>query len=216
MDLVFGDGQRAEAAVRRLNGVHASVRGEGYRALDPALLLWVQVTLIVTSVEAYSRWVEPLSNDQREQFWQEARTVGTRLGIPLSLSPADWPALMRYWDEMLADDGPIHPTAAARRMAPLILRPPLPVLPTRVVDLLAMPGLALLSPRVREEFGIGWSSRDDALAGLLARGVRAWTAVVPGPPRWMPQARWAYRRVVAAAADRIERPPSTRSVAPVT
>src|SRR3954454_15058163 len=61
MDLVFGDGRRAEAAVRRLNTIHAGVRGEDYRALDPALLLWVQVTLIKTSVEAYSRWVGPLS-----------------------------------------------------------------------------------------------------------------------------------------------------------
>ena len=101
MDLIFGDGTRAEAAVRRLNSVHASVRGEGYRALDPELLLWVQVTLIKTSVEAYSRWVGPLSAEQREQFWQEARSVGVRLGIPLTLSPADWPALTDYWERML-------------------------------------------------------------------------------------------------------------------
>jgi uncharacterized protein (DUF2236 family) len=52
MDLVFGDARTAEKAVRRLNGVHATVRGDGYRALDPALLLWVQVTLLVTSVRA--------------------------------------------------------------------------------------------------------------------------------------------------------------------
>jgi uncharacterized protein (DUF2236 family) len=100
-------------------------------------------------------------------------------------------------------------------MVPLILRPPLPLLPTRVVGLLAMPGLALLPPRVRDEFGIAWSSRDDAVAGFLARAVRGWTSIVPGPPRWMPQARWAYRRI-ADAADSTERPPSTRSVAPVT
>src|SRR4249919_166286 len=42
MDLVFGDGRTADAAVKRLNQVHAGVRGEGYRALDPELLLWVQ------------------------------------------------------------------------------------------------------------------------------------------------------------------------------
>ena len=61
MDLVFGDGVAAERAVRRLNGIHATVRGENYRALDPELLLWVQVTLIITSVRAYHRWVRPLS-----------------------------------------------------------------------------------------------------------------------------------------------------------
>jgi uncharacterized protein (DUF2236 family) len=215
MDLVFGDGRRAEAAVRRLNSVHAGVRGTGYRALDPALLLWVQVTLIVTSVEAYSRWVGPLTTAQREQFWQEARTVGTRLGIPLSQSPADWPALMDYWAQMLSDDGPIHATATARHLSPMILRPPLPLLPPRVVDLLGMPGLALLPARLRDEFGIGWTRRDERVARAASLAVRAWTSAVPGPARWMPQARAAYRRV-AAPSGRIERPPSTRSTAPVT
>jgi uncharacterized protein (DUF2236 family) len=215
MDLVFGDGRRAEAAVRRLNSVHAGVRGEGYRAMDPELLLWVQATLIITSVDAYSRWVGPLTTAQREQFWQEARSVGTRLGIPLTLSPADWPALEAYWALMLSDDGPVHATDTARRLAPMILRPPLPLLPTRVVDLLGTPGLALVPARLREDFGITWTRSDEAIARVAGAAVRAWTAAVPGPPRWMPQARWAYRRI-AAPGGRIERPPSTRRMAPVT
>jgi uncharacterized protein (DUF2236 family) len=214
MDLVFGDAARAEAAVQRLNSVHASVRGAGYRALDPELLLWVQTTLIVTSVEAYARWVGPLSDAQRDQFWDEARSVGTRLGIPLSLAPADWSALMTYWKHMLADDGPIHATEVARRMAPMILRPPLP-LPAALIDLLGMPGLALLPARLRDEFGITWTSRDSTLANALSRGVRVWTSVVPGPPRWMPQARRAYERI-ADPGDSTDRPPSTRRTVPVT
>ena len=48
--------------------------------MDPELLLWVQATLIVTSVEAYRRWVRPLAATEKEQFWQEARRVGVRLG----------------------------------------------------------------------------------------------------------------------------------------
>jgi uncharacterized protein (DUF2236 family) len=198
MDLVFGDGPTAERAIRRLNGVHASVRGEGYRALDPSLLLWVQVTLIVTSVRAYERWVGPLSADEKEGFWQEARSVGVRMGIPLALSPASWPQLMRYWHEMLAVDGPIHASDTARRLSPLILRPPLPLLPAPLVDLLGKPGLALLPPRLRDEFGIHWTARDAAVAKAAGAAVRSWTSIVPGPPRWMPQARAAYRRVASA------------------
>jgi uncharacterized protein (DUF2236 family) len=226
MDMVFGDGTTAERAVRRLNSVHRTVRGavedpvarvvaDSYRALDPALLLWVQVTLIKTSVEAYSRWVGRLTAEERERFWQEARTVGVRLGIGLAQSPDSWPALEDYWRSMLADDGPIHATPTARRLSPLILRPPLPLLPARVVDLLGMPGLALVPPRLRDEFGIGCSARDEAVANALSAAVRRWTSVVPGPPRWMPQARAAYRRVDAAGGA-IERPPSTRRIEPVT
>ncbi|HWH36440.1 MAG TPA: oxygenase MpaB family protein [Candidatus Limnocylindrales bacterium] len=200
MALVFGDGRAAERAVRRLNGIHAGIRGDGYRALDPALLLWVQVTLIVTSVRAYERWVGRLSAAEKEQFWQEARSVGVRLGIPLSVSPADWPALLGYWDSMLAPGGPITVTDRARRLAPLILRPPLPFVPGLMVDLLALPGLALLPPRLRAEFGIEWGPGRDRLARLLGLAVRAWVAVVPARLRSLPQANAAWRRAARRRA----------------
>jgi uncharacterized protein (DUF2236 family) len=206
MDLVFGDGVHAQRAVKRLNSVHAGVRGDvfddearrvalAYRAMDPALLLWVQTTLIVTSVAAYQRWVGPLSPDERDRFWQEARAVGVRLGIPLSLSPATWPALEAYWARMLADDGPVHITPTARRLARLIVRPPFPFVPGPLVDLAALPGLALLPPRIRDEFDISWSPPKAALATVLSTGVRAWTRVVPRRLRSMPQALAADRRV---------------------
>lgn len=205
MNLVFGNGAAAERAVRRLNGIHAGVRGETldpgaraqaarYRALDPQLLLWVQVTLIVTSVAAYERWVQRLSADEREQFWQEARSVGVRLGIPLSLSPADWPALMDYWQRMLEPDGPIQPSATARRLAPLIVRPPLPLAPRLLVDFLALPGLAFLPPRLRKDFGIRWTAAHERAARLLGLAIRAWVRAVPLGWRTMPQARAAERR----------------------
>jgi uncharacterized protein (DUF2236 family) len=205
MDLVFGDGRAAERAVRKLNSVHATVRGEvsderarelatTYRALDPELLLWVQVTLIISSVRAYQRWVAPLTKSELEQFWQEARSVGTRLGIPLSLSPIDWSALAEYWRSMLRRGGPIHVTATARRLAPMIIRPPLPVTPGPIVDLLALPGLSLLPARLRAEFGIDWDDRRDLLARALGLGIRGWTGIVPAGLRSMPQARRAFAR----------------------
>lgn len=197
MDLVFGDGAHADRAVKRLNAVHAGVRGENYRAMDPQLLLWVQATLIVTSVIAYQRWVGPLSAGEIEQFWQEARTVGTRLGIPLSASPANWPALEAYWNTMLADDGPVHATPTARRLARLIVRPPFPFVPAPLVDLAALPGLALVPPRLRTEFGISWNPPKLTLARVLSTGVRAWTHIVPRGLRSMPHAIAADRRVAA-------------------
>ncbi|MEP7360367.1 MAG: oxygenase MpaB family protein [Chloroflexota bacterium] len=206
MALVFGDGIHAERAVKRLNSIHAGVRGDAidpearevaaaYRAMDPQLLLWVQATLIVTSVSAYQRWVGPLSDEEREQFWQEARGVGTRLGIPLSLSPQTWPALEAYWQEMLADDGPVHATPTARRLARLIVRPPIPFVPAQLVDFAALPGLTLLPARLRGEFDIGWSAPKQELANLLSMAVRAWTAIVPRRLRSMPQALAAERRI---------------------
>ena len=181
MDLVFGDGPTAERAVRRLNQVHAGVRGTtdgqaaqltgagAYRALDPALLLWVQATLIVTSVEAYRRWVGEVTDAEADAFWQR----------------------------MLAPGGPVRVTPEARAMAPLLVRPPLPVAPGWVVDALALPGLALLPPHIREAYAMPWSDRRERLAGLVAAGVRACTMCVPRSWRAMPHARAAERRTRA-------------------
>jgi uncharacterized protein (DUF2236 family) len=207
LDIVFGDGPTAERALRRLNRIHAAVRGptgeeealltgaDSYRALDPELLLWVQATLIVTSVEAYRRWVGEVTDLEADAFWQEARSVGVRMGIPLRVSPADWQSLVAWWDRMLAPDGPIHVTAEARAMAPMLVRPPLPLAPGWAVDALGLPGLALLPPRLRDAYGIAWDGRRERVARLIATGVRAWTSVVPTTLRSMPQARAADRRV---------------------
>jgi len=212
LDLVFGDGPTAERAVRRLNRVHAGVRGPSgeeaarltgagsYRALDPELLLWVQATLIVTSVEAYRRWVGSITDLEADAFWQEARSVGVRMGIPLRVSPPDWSSLLAYWDRMLAPDGPIQVTAEARAMAPMLVRPPLPLAPGWAVDALGLPGLALLPPRIREDYGIAWGPGHARTAGLVATAVRAWTSVVPTTLRSMPQARAADRRARGAEA----------------
>jgi uncharacterized protein (DUF2236 family) len=214
MDIVFGDAATAERAVSRLNRVHAGVRGEvtdreariltgaaAYRALDPELLLWVQATLVVTSVHAYERWVGRLTAEDREAFWAEARRVGTAMGIPLSVSPPDWASLERYWDGMLGAGGPVRVTPTARMLAPRIVRPPLPIVPGWAVTLAALPGLSLLPHRIRAEYGIAWGTRRERLAGWLGRGVRLWIRVTPHAWRAMPQARAAEARVSRSRRD---------------
>ena len=207
MDLVFGDGPTAERAVRRLNGVHRGVRGDvgdpaarrlasTYRALDPELLLWVQVTLVMTSARAYRRWVAPLDDAELDRFWQEARVVGARLGIPLAASPPTWRDLHAYWESMVAPDGPIHVTPTARRLARLIVRPPIPYLPGPMIDLLALPGLDLLPGYLRDEFAVPWDHRRQEASRLAHVALRWWVGAVPRSWRQMPQARAAYRRAL--------------------
>ena len=206
LELIFGDRRMAERAVRRLNAIHSTVRGavgddharrlaDAYRALDPSLLLWVQATLFATSLAAYERWVGQISGDDRERYWQETRAVGQRLGIPLSRSPGDYRAFLGYWHRMLDPTGPIHVTHTARRISRGIIHPPLPLVPAPLVDLLALPGLALLEPRLRAAYGIPWSPAKDRLARLGHIVVRTYVRALPRSWRAMPHARAAERRV---------------------
>ncbi|MET1232180.1 MAG: oxygenase MpaB family protein [Candidatus Limnocylindrales bacterium] len=218
--IIFGDGPTAERAVRRLNGVHATIRGQAtdptaravagaaYRAMDPELLLWVQVTLVWTSVQAYEQWVGKLDVTDREELWAEAREVGRRLGIPLDASPPDWPALEAYWDRMLAPDSPIAITSTSRRLAASIIRPPIPGLPAPAVDLLATPGLGLLPARIRSAYAIPWGPARASIARLGGFALRLWVGLVPSAWRSMPQARAAETR--ARGADRRARDAAAR------
>jgi uncharacterized protein (DUF2236 family) len=212
LDMVFGDGPTAERAVAELNRVHARVRGpvidplavaatdaRHYRALDPELLLWVQATLVIMSVRAYDRWVAPISPIERERLWLESRATGQRLGIPLALSPASWSELLDWFECQMAPGGPVIVTDTARQLAGSVIRPPLPLAPAPLIDLAVLPGLALLPPPVREGYGIAWSARRAALAGVLSAGVRAWVRLIPPGWRAMPPARAAERRAAAAS-----------------
>jgi uncharacterized protein (DUF2236 family) len=206
--MVFGDGPTAERAISRLNAVHARVQGEvrdplartatgsvRYRALDPELLLWVQATLVVMSVRAYSRWVTPLDAEERDRLWRESRATGQRLGIPPEVSPASWPELLSWFERQLAPGGPVVVTDTARGLAGSIVRPPLPWVPGPMLDLALLPGMALLPASVRDAYGIPWSSRREVLARALAAGVRGWVAVTPRAWRAMLPARAAEQRV---------------------
>jgi uncharacterized protein (DUF2236 family) len=207
LGLVFGDGPTAERAVRRLNEVHGWVRGEvldpvarqasgdsSYRALDPELLLWVQATLLITGVEAYRRWVGPVTAADREALWSEASRVGRRLGIPASSSPADWPGLVAWYERQLAPGGPVVVTPTARTLADAIVHPPIRWLPTPLADLALLPAWSLLPAHLRDAFGIPWSTRRAFVARGLGAGLRAWIKLTPHRWRAMPQARSAERR----------------------
>ena len=144
MDIVFGDGATAERALRRLNGVHATVRGDGrrtpdaarasgrttYRALDPELLLWVQATLVVTSVAGVSGAGSARSTalEREDVLGGGARGRRRRMGIPLDRQPG----------RLAGPRGLLGADARARRPDPghadrrgcwrrSIVRPPLPL-----------------------------------------------------------------------------------------
>src|SRR5258706_5902261 len=102
MAIVFGDREPAMAAARAVNRVHGRVRGEGYHALDPDLLLWVQATLVDSALVAYETFVQPLSPGEREDFYQESKLIGELLGIPHGHAPRVFTDLVRSLAQVLA------------------------------------------------------------------------------------------------------------------
>src|SRR5439155_18823090 len=64
MTIVFGSRRAAMHAIRLINTRHRAVKGAGYSALDPELLMWVHATLVYSGCEpterSSARWAQPI------------------------------------------------------------------------------------------------------------------------------------------------------------
>ena len=200
-DVVFGPRVRADAAIRRVNAIHAAVRGElpdgaGYSAADPEALLWVHATLVDTALRIYSRFVGPLSPDEERRYLLEAAEVAERLGVLPADLPSGVPEL-RDWMARMVESGRVRVTPAARRIARTVLYPN-GLVPRLAWDAAHLISLATLPDQLRRQYGIRWSNGRERGVERLAAVTRRTLPLVPRPLRFVPQARTAERRVSLA------------------
>jgi uncharacterized protein (DUF2236 family) len=198
-DVVFGSRSTAEAAIRRVNAIHRSVRGRmpdgitAYSALDPAALLWVHATLVDTALRVYGRFVAPLSTTDEQAYHEECGRVAVMLGVPDELLPARIGDLREWMAERMAD-GTIRVTPQARRIAETVLYP-IRTVPRVAWDAAHLISLSTLPAVLRRQYDIGWSPRRERGVERIARLSRGSLRRLPSPLRHAPQARAARRRM---------------------
>ncbi|HLJ77920.1 MAG TPA: oxygenase MpaB family protein [Acidobacteriaceae bacterium] len=172
--MIFGSRDQAFAAARHLHTLHTHIRGElpeavagwphhaHYEANELAALCWVFGTLIEGAVLAYES-VLPLTAMEREQYYQESRTLAALFGIPSSALPADWAAFTEHNRSMHESDV-LGVNAKARAMGEAILSGAGSwIHPPRWYGALTA---AWMPPRLRDEFGLQTNDR------VLTRAVR--------------------------------------------
>jgi uncharacterized protein (DUF2236 family) len=204
-DVVFGDRARADAAIRRVNAIHASVRGRlpdgaPYSALDPEALLWVHATLVDTALRVYSRFVEPLSAADEQAYHEEAARVAIALGIASSDLP-DRLTDLRAWMDGMVEGGGVRVTPNARRIARTVLRP-IGWVPGVAWEAAHLVSLATLPEPLRRQYGLRWSAARERGVDRLAALSRHTLPLLPPVLRFAPQARHARRRVRQALEAR--------------
>jgi uncharacterized protein (DUF2236 family) len=199
--IIYGSTAAARAEIRRLNGLHRSITGQGYDARDPALSLWVHATLVDSTIVVNDAWAGPLSRDRAARFYDETKPIARAFGVPEALLPADLAAFEGYLDGQLAADGPVEVGPVARELAESILHPPLPGvlarigLDPRLYDWTLWPSIGLLPPSIREAYGFRWGPLEQAVSAWLVTGWRTWNPLLPHAFRQMPQALAADRRI---------------------
>ncbi|MGH2357953.1 MAG: oxygenase MpaB family protein [Candidatus Limnocylindria bacterium] len=202
--VVFGTRRQAVAAIRRVNAVHASVRGrvpetgEPYSALAPDALLWVHATLVDTALRIYDRFVAELAPEEMEAYYRECAPVAELLGVPSDTLPATQGELRSWMDEMIGA-GHVHVTPTALDIARTIVRPTrFP--PGFVWDAAHLVSLSMLPDPLRRQYGIGWSASRERGVERLAAVTRRVLPWVPAVLRFVPHARSAEARVARAHA----------------
>jgi uncharacterized protein (DUF2236 family) len=187
--IIFGTVDQAVASARGLHERHAQIsgtlgesagpflQGSSYLANELNALRWVSATLTETSVIAHDLVLPALSEEERQCYYSENKSIAALFGIPPALLPPDWETFMAYNEEMWRSDI-LTVTPTARVIAGRLLWQPerWPRVPKWYRALTAR----LLPPPVREGFGLPYGpgeqkSAEDWLKwiGRVYRGLPA-------------------------------------------
>ena len=125
--ITFGERAVAERAAARVRRIHDHVRGvdkvtgRPYAAGDPALLLWVHVALVQSSLAAGWAFGTPLSAVDSDRYVAEMMVAAELAGVPRPLVPGSVVGLERY----IASVRPgLRCTPAAAESMAYLLDPP--------------------------------------------------------------------------------------------
>lgn len=192
--IVFGTLDQALAAARKLHERHARTsgviresvgpfpRGSSYLANELNALRWVSATLTETSLVAYGLVLPPLSEQERECYYAESKTLAALFGIPPTLLPDDWKTFMVYNEQMWKSDV-LTVTPIARAIADRIMwqRSRWPRIPKwyRALTALSLP------PPVREGFKLPYGSAEQKSAENSLNWIRRLYPVLPGGIRFV-------------------------------
>jgi uncharacterized protein (DUF2236 family) len=172
--VIFGERAVAARAAARVRRIHDHVRGvdavtgRPYAAGDPALLLWVHVALVQSSLAAGWAFGTPLSAQDSDRYVAEMMVAAELAGVPGPLVPGSVADLERYVASVRPE---LRCTPAAAESMAYLLDP----------------------PGLDEELGAIWQDVRDAAVALLpewARGMYGYGA----PPRLTPGRRTEIRQ----------------------
>ncbi len=188
--LIFGSTKEANSMAQRINRLHHTVTGTvsetaglhragtPYSAMDAPALLWVHAAFVDSILSAYSHFVGPLSEADKEAYWQESLRYARRLGLTDADLPSSYPALQSYMREAIAT-GEVAVGPGARAIARTILYPPMPVWRRPLWAIVQSMTIGQLPATLRRQYGIRWERRDRVLFFFVRYGARLLRFLLP-------------------------------------
>lgn len=200
--IYFGSRSQADKVSQKLWRIHSAIRGEKpvpFAAIHPELLLWVQATLVNTTLEVFEQThALNLPPDWQTRFYEESKIAAGLLGIPADAYPPDLPAFRKYFDAMLHSDV-LGSEPECLEVAQAILQHP--KAPQRAARFLAA---GWLPPVLCQRLGIALQpGATQKLMRFLARAGRAYR-FIPTTMRLNPAFHQARYRIAKFKGEKTE------------
>ena len=152
----YGPESAARRVIQGVTNMHARVqgqtpKGEAYKALDPELLDWVAATAAFGFLNAYDRFVSPLSDAEKDRFYRDGAVVARLYGA--NNTPRTQGEFLAFMERLAPRFEP-HPIVTefldiiqSGKAAPNV--------PRFLHRALARASVSILPPLVREKLALG-------------------------------------------------------------
>lgn len=204
---VYGTTAQAQAAGRRVRGIHARMRavdpdtGTTFRLDEPELLRWIHVAEVESFLTVARRAGLALTDDEADRYLSEQRRAAELVGLDPETVPGSTAEVAEYYRSMRPV---LRLTRDSAETALFLSHPPLPFklgwTPVRLAySGIAALAISLLPPWARQRYGLPGLPTTDLSAGLSARALRASLNLLPRRVFEGPIYQAAMRRAEAAA-----------------
>jgi uncharacterized protein (DUF2236 family) len=206
LNTVYGGAEAAKTGAK-VRDYHVNIKGEmpdgkRYHALDPETYFWAHATFLDHMVYGVETFIRPLTDEEKQQIYEESKVWYAMYGVSDRAMPEDWPA---FWKRMLNERLDDNKTAAysvgyAKKGFPRPRR-----IPEQVWKVLGVPVNAVarfltvggMPPEARDILGLRWTRADERRYQKFAETVRSldglWS-VLPEVVKYSAPARKAFKR----------------------
>lgn len=205
--MVFGTKSEVEKAVADIDAAHRPAVGKlnedigkhqagaTYNPRNPRQALWVFATLVEGAISGHEALVAPLSDTQKNEFYQNAASIAHWMHIRDSYLPENYTALLNYIDDAI-DSGEVAVGTAARKIAPFITAQTIPV-----ISWISYPvhrfSIGLLPESLCEQYGYNITNIEKTMLARACQLSRLTLPHIPKRLRFVPE----YRRAMQLLTD---------------
>jgi uncharacterized protein (DUF2236 family) len=162
--------------------------GTSYSAEDPALVLWVHLTLVESIPLAYELFVGTIADHERDSYCAESAWAAIALGARPADVPLTWAHASEQLSRMYAS-GTLCVGDQARALAAAVLAPRLARMVPPLASWNRIVAIGLLPQAIRGQYGLQWTDADQRRFDRTVSRVRRLRKTLPDFVALWPEAR---------------------------